>query len=160
MSHKIPHNPRLQRKKTLEQQETVDLILQVVADQGRRHSLSQVDYSVQNNLESGLTRIRRLHSEGTISDDLSSCCTSGSDLSNSPPPKTQDSGISNQLGRPNVFHWRSAPRILPPLNCVRAQRSSRQTHDNERARNCLPQRISRLKSARGTGSRPHPRDIG
>lgn len=148
-------HPRVPRKKTLEQQAVVDEILQVVADQGRRLSLSQTDYSVQRRIEFGLRRQKRLTSEGSSFDDSSSC-TSASDLSTSPPP-TRQSSISSDEGNSKMFEFSSRPRTLPPLS-RRTHRPFRPTppkmdFDEEIEMNC-GSRISRPMSARGQRSRP------
>lgn len=151
--------PRVPRKKTLEQQAVVDEILQVVADQGRRFSLSRTDYSVQKRIECGLRRQKRLTSDGSSFDDSSSCA-SGSDLSTSPPPTRQSSisisSSSSDDGK--MFEFSSRPRTLPPLNRSRTQRPFRPTppkldFDEEREINCSS-RLSRPMSARGQRSRP------
>lgn len=148
--------PRVPRKKTLEQQAVVDEILQVVADQGRRLSLSQTDYSVQKRIEFGLRRQKRLTSEGSSFDDSSSCA-SGSDLSTSPPP-SRHSSISSFSDDGKMFEFSSRPRTLPPLNRSRTHRPFRPTppkidFDEEREMNCAS-RLSRPMSARGQRSRP------
>ena len=149
--------PRLPRKKTLEQQAVVDEILQVVADQERRRSLSQTDYSVQKRIEFGLRRQKRLTSEGSSFDDSSSCA-SGSDLSTSPPPSRHSSisSFSDEGGK--MFEFSSRPRTLPPLNRSRTHRPFRPTppkidFDEEREMNCAS-RLSRPMTARGQRSRP------
>ena len=148
--------PRVPRKKTLEQQAVVDEILQVVADQGRRISLSRTDYSVQKRIEFGLRRQKRLTSEGSSFDDSSSCA-SGSDLSTSPPP-SRHSSISSFSDEGKMFEFSSRPRTLPPLNRSRTHRPFRPTppkidFDEEREANCAS-RLSRPMSARGQRSRP------
>ena len=149
--------PRVPRKKTLEQQAVVDEILQVVADQGRRISLSRTDYSVQKRIEFGLRRQKRLTSDGSSFDDSSSCA-SGSDLSTSPPPSRHSSisSFSDEGGK--MFEFSSRPRTLPPLNRSRTHRPFRPTppkidFDEERETNCAS-RLSRPMSARGQRSRP------
>ena len=148
--------PRVPRKKTLEQQAVVDEILQVVADQGRRISLSRTDYSVQKRIEFGLRRQKRLTSEGSSFDDSSSCA-SGSDLSASPPP-SRHSSISSFSDEGKMFEFSSRPRTLPPLNRSRTHRPFRPTppkidFDEERETNCAS-RLSRPVTARGQRSRP------
>lgn len=148
--------PRLPRKKTLEQQAVVDEILQVVADQGRRMSLSQTDYSLQKRIEFGLRRQKRLTSEGSSFDDSSSCA-SGSDLSTSPPP-SRHSSISSFSDEGKMFEFSSRPRTLPPLNRSRTHRPFRPTppkidFDEERETDCAS-RLSRPMTARGQRSRP------
>ena len=157
MASTTQHYPRVPRKKTLEQQAVVDEILQVVADQGRRLSLSQTDYSVQKRIEFGLRRQKRLTSEGSSFDDSSSCA-SGSDLSTSPPPTRQSSisSFSDESGK--MFEFSSRPRTLPPLNRSRTHRPGRPTppkfdFDEERELNSAS-RLSRPMSARGQRSRP------
>ena len=157
MSSKTPLHPRVQRRKTVDQQATVDEILQVVADQGRRYSLSQADYTAQKRLAFVSTRQRRLTSDSSYCDDSASSCTSSSDLSNSPPPPTRQSGISSLSDDGRVFEWSSAPRSLPPLNRVKAQRLPRppplETNFDERQTNCSKNH-SRPMSARGQRSQP------
>lgn len=157
MASTTQHYPRVPRKKTLEQQAVVDEILQVVADQGRRLSLSQTDYSVQKRIEFGLRRQKRLTSEGSSFDDSSSC-TSSSDLSSSPPPTRQSSISSFSDDSGKMFEFSSRPRTLPPLNRSRTHRPCRPTppkfdFDEEREMDC-PSRLSRPMSARGQRSRP------
>lgn len=159
MASKAQTYPRVPRKKTLEQQAVVDEILQVVADQSRRKSLSQTDYSVQKRIEIGLRRQKRLTSDGSSFDDSSSCASlCGSDLSTSPPPSRQSSisSFSDEGGK--MFEFSSRPRTLPPLNRSRTHRPFRPTppkidFDEEREMNCAS-RLSRPMSAHGQRSRP------
>lgn len=148
--------PRVPRKKTLEQQATVDEILEVVADQGRRISLSGADYRTQKRIELGLRRQKRLTSDASSFDDSSSCA-SGSDLSTSPPP-TPHSSTSSFSDDGKMFEFSSRPRTLPPLNRSRTHRPFRPTppkldFDEEGEINCAS-RLSRPMSARGQRSRP------
>lgn len=150
--------PRVKRKTTLEQQAVVDEILQVVADQGRRKSLSQTDYSVQKRIECGLRRQKRLTSEGSSFDDSSSC-TSASDLSTSPPPTRQSSISSISDDSSKMFEFSSRPRTLPPLNRGRTHRPNRPTppkfdFDEEREMMDRTSRLSRPMSASGQRTRP------
>lgn len=158
MASATQNYPRVPRKKTLEQQAVVDEILQVVADQGRRLSLSQTDYSVQKRIEFGLRRQKRLTSEGSSFDDSSSC-TSTSDLSSSPPPTRQSSISSFSDESSKMFEFSSRPRTLPPLNRNRAHRPCRATppkfdFDEEREMVDSAGRLSRPRTARGQRSRP------
>ena len=159
MASTAQHYPRIPRKKTLEQQAVVDEILEVVADQGRRLSLSRTDYSVQKRIEFGLRRQNRLTSEGSSFDDSSSC-TSTSDLSTSPPP-TRQSSISSFSDETSskMFEFSSRPRTLPPLNRNRTHRPCRATppkfdFDEEREMMDSAGRLSRPRTARGERSRP------
>lgn len=159
MAPTAPCYPRVPRKKTQEQQAVVDEILQVVADQGRRFSLSRTDYSVQKRIECGLRRQKRLTSDASSFDDSSSCA-SGSDLSTSPPP-TRHSSISINSSFSDdgkMFEYSSRPRTLPPLNRNRSHRPARPTppkqdFDEEREISCSGT-LSRPLSARGQRSRP------
>ncbi|KAK2567366.1 hypothetical protein P5673_008164 [Acropora cervicornis] len=154
------HYPRLPRKKTFEQQATVDEIMEVVADQGRRQSLSRADYSAQKRIETGLRRQQRATSDSSSFDDSSSC-TSLSDISTSPPPTRQSSvsSISDEGGNTKMFEFRSRPRTLPPLNRHRTHRPCRPTppkFDYEEETEILDSasRLSRPMSAIGQRSRP------
>ena len=154
------HYPRLPRKKTSEQQATVDEIMEVVADQGRRQSLSRADYSAQKRIEIGLRRQQRATSDSSSFDDSSSC-TSLSDISTSPPPTRQSSvsSISDEGGSTKMFEFRSRPRTLPPLNRSRTHRPCRPSppkFDYEEETEILDSasRLSRPMSAAGQRSRP------
>ena len=157
MASTTQHHPRVPRKKTLEQQAVVDEIRQVVADQGRRISLSQTDYSVQKRIEFGLRRQKRFTSEGSSFDDSSSCA-SVSDLSSSPPPSRQSSISSFSDDSGKMFEFSSRPRTLPPLNRSRTHRPFRPTppkfdFEEDREMNS-GSRQSRPMSARGRCSHP------
>lgn len=152
------HYPRLPRKKTSEQQATVDEIMEVVADQGRRLSLSRTDYSVQKRIEPSLRRQRRLTSDASSLDDSSSC-TSLSDISTSPPPTRQSSISSISDDGSKMFEYSSRPRTLPPLNRNRTHRPRRPAppkFDFEEEGEMLDSasRLSRPMSAMGQRSRP------
>lgn len=149
--------PRVPRKKTSEQKAVVDEIMEVVADQSRRLSLSRTDYRVQKRIEIGLRRQKRVTSDGSSFDDSSSCASS-SDLSTSPPPSRQSSvsSFSDEGGK--IFEFSSRPRTLPPLNRSRTHRPCRPTppkfdFDEEREINCAS-RLSRPMSAMGHRTRP------
>lgn len=156
---------RVVKSKTKEDQIVVDEILQVVADQGRKLSLSSTDYQFTKEISRHSDARYSRENRNCYFDDSSSC-TSRSDLSYT-PPSTQESAytsLSEGTGRDMLRKCHSMdmqdeqneirmPK-LPPLNPHRIKRPSRpapprQSPINEALEESGVKRPVRPKSAHG-----------
>ncbi|EDO32066.1 predicted protein [Nematostella vectensis] len=161
------------RKISLKAQQSVDEILQLVADQGMKKSLSGTDYRIQKRLERMASQ-SEMDSEESF-DDLRSFTTgSSSSLGYYSPPRTQESefsGISwgSSEARKGSCRDGSANNYkasqLPPLNPGKIKRPSRPAPRSP-TRDVLPveehvqlKRPPRPSSARGPRTVPRMRGL-
>lgn len=126
------HQPP-QRKISPKQQQSVNEILDLVADQTRKISLSEADYRAQKRIQRKTSQNGEYEGEELYFDDSSSYATSNSSVRSYSPPSTQESNSSSliwdtSLDLEHKRHLSTGdlfgknPRGLPPLEPIKAMK--------------------------------------